>query len=55
MGNEMENRAGNANEADTLQTRKQWSAPQLTAVSIAELTEFMLSPGSDGAATSTLS
>lgn len=53
MGNELENEAGNANEADM---RKKWNAPQLTVVAIAELTQNgMFPPTSDGVATSTLS
>lgn len=55
MGNELENKAGNANEADNAPLLKKWNAPQLTAVSIAELTQHQMWGGSDGVATSSLS
>lgn len=40
---------------NTEQTRKPWTTPVLTAVSIADLTESMLNTGSDGLGSSTLS
>lgn len=55
----MENEQGkdftNKGGSDEMQMRKEWSAPQLTAVSISDLTENMGSPGNDGSASSTLS
>ena len=55
MKNEMEHRVDAGSDATQEATRKVWSAPQMTVVSIAQLTENMGGAGNDGVNTSTKS
>ncbi|MDX8399833.1 MAG: hypothetical protein R8K20_06250 [Gallionellaceae bacterium] len=54
---EQKNLNGNAaaEQNATNEAKKPWNAPQLTTVSIADLTEHRAYPGNDGGATSTRS
>jgi hypothetical protein len=49
MGNKLANNVNNENGAMDVKVRKQWNAPQMTVVSISDLTEAMSGVGSDGA------